>query len=388
MGDLESLLLVVVVIYLTECLVWVRRGAVAVRSHTGRRWRVWHPGAVFGNSRGALLLANPLPPFGVVVLGHQFSSSVSPDAIYSYTAASVNPSWRPVQIGRIIRHDALRALTIDGRRILANGEPLLVAPSASTARHLGEWLHGLKSLPQSERAAEIRGRIADALDAGRIRARWAGFEEKSRLIHRLSILLFVYLFLIAPALLWYFGIRHAGIGVGTGLVAQTMTIGFLFRRAHRALFPEGSDDRFAPFLTMLLAPPTAIRARDFLARHLVEEFHPLAVAEAFCPQEEFKRLARHVLLDLQFPMLPVVASSDSEATRTEHWFRSIWLEEVEKAVVRAGLELTELRAPPAPTESVQRAYCPRCGAQFVSTDAVCGDCGGRALVTFEFQAAP
>ena len=387
MGDLESLLLVLAAIYLTECIVWVRRGAVAVASYWGKRWRFWHPGTVLGNSRGAIFLSNPLPPFGAVVVGRQFPVSVSPQAIYSFTAASINPGWRPSQVGRSVRYEDLRTVTFEGRKVFTNDALFCQAPSAASARRLGEWLHTLKSMPEAERSGAIRKTVADALDPENVRARWKEYLDQSKSLHRLTSVLFTYLFFVAPAFLWYFGFRVAGIGVAAGLLVQTFTIGWLFRRAHCQLYPNGAEDRFVPFLTMLLAPPTAIRARDLLARHLMDDFHPLAVVNLFCPPGEFKALAGHALRDLHFPMLPLSASSAPEAIQTEEWFRRVVLDETEKALTRAGLKPVELLAPPASTEDVHRAYCARCNAQFVAVDAVCGDCGGRSLVSFEASGA-
>jgi len=382
MGDLESLLLVLAAIYLTECVVWVRRGSVAVASYWGRRWGFWHPGAVLGNSRGAVFFANPLPPFGAVVVGRQFPVSVSSKAIYSFTAPSINPGWRPSQVGQFVRYEDLRTVTFDGKKVFTNGALFCQTPSATSARQLAEWLHKLKSMPEAERSRSIRKTVAEALDSENVHTRWKSFRERSKLLHVLSIILFAYLFLAAPALLWFFGFRAAGIGVALGLLVQTFTIGSLFRRAHRTLYPDGAEDRFVPFLTMLLAPPTAIRARDLLGRHLMDNFHPLAVVQAFCPSAEFKALARHTLRDLHFPMLPLSASAAEDAIQTEEWFRCVVRDETEKALARAGLNRTELLAAPAVSEEVHRAYCPRCHAQFVATEAVCGDCGGRSLVAF------
>ena len=66
----------------------------------------------------------------------------------------------------------------------------------------------------------------------------------------------------------------------------------------------------------------------------------------------------------------------------EEWFRTVLREAVLKFVERADVNPEELLRPPAPTETVNRAFCPRCGAQFVDPAAVCFDCGGRELVSF------
>ena len=167
-----------------------------------------------------------------------------------------------------------------------------------------------------------------------------------------------------------------------GLFAQTATIAILFRRAHKRLLPLGDDERFTSFLIMLLAPPTAIRAHDVLARHLLETFHPLAVAQMLCSAEIVKAFARAVLLDLRFPMLPICPTSEANACATEQWFRTTRLQAMQKFICDAGLSLMDLTASPLRTDQENQSFCPRCGAQFVMTAGVCADCGGRPLERF------
>ena len=63
MSELQLMVLVVAVIYLWECGVWLRRGAVAFRMDARGRWRLHHPATALGNPAGGLVLAPPLPPF-------------------------------------------------------------------------------------------------------------------------------------------------------------------------------------------------------------------------------------------------------------------------------------------------------------------------------------
>src|SRR6266700_1553769 len=114
MGDLEGLLLVVAAIYLAECVVWVPRGAVVFNRYWIKTWRLLHPSAVIGNERGGLFLANPLPPFGTVLVSPLFM--LSPEAAYSYTSACINPNWRPVQLARHVFWGRSRAWRSMARR--------------------------------------------------------------------------------------------------------------------------------------------------------------------------------------------------------------------------------------------------------------------------------
>ena len=382
MGDLESLLLVITAIYLTECAAWVRRSSVAVRQGWNAQWHLRHPGVVCGNAHGAIVMANPLPPLGTVLLGHPFPVSLSPQGMLSFTAVCLDAGGRPPQLARWLRYADAQSIGTEGRTVFVNGTLFVKAPSPMVARRLAGLLRELKALPENDRGAAIRRALATTLDADAARKRWEDFQKISPRLRWLGNLLFIYLFVLAPTAIWFFGFRLAGLWVVAGLLAQTFTIGWQFWRAHGALYPSGSEERFAPFLTMLLAPPTAIRAYDLLARRLVESFHPLALTEAFCGGTAFQQLARRVLLDLRFPMLPSAPSSEPAIVQTEEWFRGVFLEECERAAERAGLKPSELIRPPVQSEKASRSYCPRCGAQFVVQGGVCVDCGGRALTIF------
>ena len=85
MGEFESLLLILTLIYLSECLVWVRRGALVFASWWGKSFRILHPGTLLGNQRGGLLLANPLPPLGATFISPGFPLSLSPEGAFAYS---------------------------------------------------------------------------------------------------------------------------------------------------------------------------------------------------------------------------------------------------------------------------------------------------------------
>jgi len=382
MGDLESLLLVITIIYLAECAVWVRRSSVAAQQGWGKQWRLRHPGVICGNAYGAIVMANPMPPLGTVLLSHPLPVSLSPEAMLSFTAVCLDAGGRPPQVARWLRYPDAQTIGTEGSAVLVNGTVFVKAPSPGLARRLAGLLRELKALSEKDRAAAIRRALAAMLDARAALKRWEEFQAQGPRLRWLGHILLVYLFILSPGLIWFFGFRLAGLWIAVGLLAQTFTIGWYFWRAHGALYPRGAEERFTPFLTMLLAPPTAIRASDLLARRLVESFHPLAVAEAFCPGTPFKLLARRVLLDLRFPALPSAPSSEAAIVQTEEWFRGVVLDECEKALERAGLKLFELTQPPAPSEEKNRSYCPRCDAQFVIDTGTCADCGGRALAPF------
>jgi hypothetical protein len=172
------------------------------------------------------------------------------------------------------------------------------------------------------------------------------------------------------------------LGLLAGLFALAIATATLFRRAHRALYPDAEDERFTHTLTIALSPANAMRAHDALSRPLLEEFHPLAVAKVFLPEAGFHDFARRVLLDLRHPALPDCPSEDAAARRAEFFWRTVLREAAEAMLKRSGLQPDDLCRPPKPADESCRAFCPRCLAQFTSTTGHCADCGGLELVAF------
>src|SRR5689334_11157136 len=164
MGDLESLLLILAAIYVTECIVWVRRGSVAIHRIWGKAWRTWHPGTFLANARGATFLANPFPPFGNVLLTYQPAISLSQEAALSFTAACINPSWRPPQLGLLVKWGDIKSVGFEGKRVLVNGALFHKAPSIGEARRRAGLLRHLKAAPEKRRASLIREAIEASLD--------------------------------------------------------------------------------------------------------------------------------------------------------------------------------------------------------------------------------
>ena len=386
MTELELLFLVLAVIYGWECTCWVRRGSVVLRTWLGRRWRLAHPGEVLGNQRGGLVFAHPLPPLGTVLIGNQLPLSLSPEAALAYMAPSINPGWRPAQTGRLVRFDDLREVQASGKAVLVDGKVLLKAASPTFAAFLAGQLRRLSKLALGQRESAIGEILTQSLDVSAVQRRWQEFQKLTGKVRLVTNLLFGYLFVFAPLLIWFLGFRLCWLGLLVGLLALTTTTTIFFCRAHKALYPSAEDERFTHAIIILLSPATTIRAQDMLSRPLLEAFHPLALAKAFCPEQEFRAFARSVLREVRFPGLPVCPLVEPVAQATEAQARGALQRAVEGFLKQCGLDPEELVQPPAPTDDTCRSYCPRCLSQFTATAGACADCGGLALVAFSPRA--
>jgi hypothetical protein len=386
MSDLELLFLVLALIYAMECACWARRGSVGFRTWMGRRWGIVHPSSLLGNQSGGLILAHPFPPLGNLLLSSQLPLSLSPQAVLAFVASSVNPGGRGPQSGRCFDLDQARNVEAKGKRVCMNGETLLKAPSVTLALHLAQQLRQISQLAPDQRERAIRQIVKESFDTKAIEARWRDFQQRTGSLQMLTNVLFAYLFLAAPAIAWHWEFAHTWVWLVLGLIAWTLPAALLFHRAHKHFFPSAEDERFTGFLLVLLSPATAARAHDLISRHVLETFHPLAMAKVFCTEDELAQFARMVLRELHYPALPQSPRSEL-AERAESFWRALVRAEVESCLKRWQLKPEELLQAPLPTDPTCVSFCPRCHAQFTTAEGQCSDCGGVLLVPFSGAAA-
>src|SRR5260370_6314697 len=153
-----------------------------------------------GMAAGGLSRANPLPPLGTVLLSRHSRVWLWPEAAYSYSAASINPNWRPVQLARHARWEAIQSVEVDGKTVFINAEPFFRALSPSAARLLAGFLRRVSALKAREREAAIRQRLSEAFASEKISPRLAESPTLAPPARRLADVLFPYGFGLAPVL--------------------------------------------------------------------------------------------------------------------------------------------------------------------------------------------
>ena len=269
-----------------------------------------------------------------------------------------------------------------GKSVRVNGVLFTLAQSTTHARRLRDDLRAMAAPPPEQRSAAIAKLIRSTFNTSTIKQTLALFDTQVKRVHWAANALLLFVFLVAPVLLWKFGLALAWMPLAILLVALLATTAFLFRRAHYALFPAAADERFNQFLMILLYPPAAIRACDALSRPLFEFFHPLAVASVLCPEARFRSFARQTLLDLRYPARPLATEGQPALAAVEDFSRATVLAEAESLVRRMGVDPEEITRAPEPMDAACRAFCPRCHAQFTTPDARCADCGGMPLRPF------
>jgi hypothetical protein len=380
MSEGQTLLLILILLFLTECLIWVKRESVAFVSRMGGRWRLTVPPSWMGNAYGGILFLNPLPPAGRVFLSHLSPISISPSGICAYNLQTLPSEARsPGQTGHFLPFNKITRSTTDGVYLLVNDERFAKCATARQARTLAKLINEMTKASAAKRERLARAWINKqfAMDDAADRLREGNAVIKP--MRELSLIMFLFLFVVAPVLVSGFGLMGLIIPIAAVMVLLAVLIGILFYRAHKQLFPAESSERFENLVKMILCPPVSIRAPDILTRNLLAEYSPIVVASLLTGSSE-QQFVRAFILDLQHPLKREV--SDEDAEKTIDWTTAeqlnICLEQV-----KAGryLKPEELWAPTQREEN-SISYCPRCRCQFVVSAVECPDCPGVGLVDF------
>ena len=382
MTDGQLFLLVLVAVYLGECLTLVPRDAVVLLASLGARWRVGFPSALMGSAKLGMAFGNPVPPLGRTLFCQSWPFSVSPDAIYGYTALTAHPEGRAEQSGRFWPFDLVRTVSAEEKNVLVNGEKFCRAVSAPSAAAVAAFIRGLARMPHGNRQAAIERALHDVFDTRGVSVRtgeWLGRERGLRL---LGNAVFVMVFAVCPLVAAGYGLWSTWPYLMAGLLALMIATAVALARAHRAVYPAQKGDRVLSVALAATVPTISIRACDYLSRDLLAGFHPLAAAHALLPPEAFRSFSRRILLDAREPIRPECPSTEPGEVECESWYRGRLRGEMESFLTAQGVAPGDLVAPPVPRDASSAGYCPRCEGQFTQPEGTCGNCGGIPLRPF------
>jgi len=379
MTDRQSLFAVLVVVYLTECLLWVRRGGVVFRRGISG-WTVQVEGELARNDRGDLHWAWPLPPFGGLAVSYGIPFSLGPKGFLNASGAAFHPSGRPLQTAAFLAWEEVRKVETEGRALKVNGAGFWRSDSPLESLRLGKLIQELRKADPSKRGDAIREVIRKSFDLGMIRSRIQSLESALGPVRQLSMAVAALVFVATPLAVTLSGWFPTLYIVVPLLFVMTGLLARLAGKAHRALQPEAEDERFRLLMTLFLSPAAAIRAVDPLQRTLLEEFHPAALGCVLLEGEARRRFLSQVWRDLRFPRLPECPLELKEAVETERLHREVTIGFLEEAARSVGIDPGYFGRAPQSSDPSHVRYCPRCESQFTASASVCRECGGRALI--------
>jgi len=383
MTEGQTLLLILILVYLSDCLIWVKRESVAFVSNWGGRWRLRVPPSWLGNANGGILFLNPAPPAGRIHLSHLLPISISPSGICAYNLQTLPSEARsPAQTGQYLPYSRIKTAATEGVYLLVNNEKFAKCATPKQAKRLAELIRELVKASTSKRERLVRSWMQKHFAVDEAVARLEAGRTIIEPIQELSLLLFLFLFGFTPTLVSGFGLMPLIIPVAAVMVILAVLTGIMFYRAHKQLFPTEGSERFENLVKMILCPPVSIRAADILTRNLLADYSPIVLASVLA-ESDAQQFVRAFILDLQHPLKHEI--SDDTAEQTMRWAvdeqLNICLEQIKQG---RYLKPEELLAPSV-REKDSISYCPRCRCQYVVSATDCPDCPGVELVAFAFE---
>jgi hypothetical protein len=310
MSPLATLFVVVVALYLLECVLIVSEDALVLVEVRGGAWRIERRAFALGALRKRIVLLSPFAPQAAVL---------------------VVPEWR-----------------------------------------MARALVGLRDAAVRARAELIERALEDATSGERLRSRIATMRARTVRVRWLSVLLFVHLFAVWPALVYGLGIGAIWPAILTELVVLQFLICWSYVRARRALAAEGGQS--TSVVIFALSPPAAARAMTALTRDLARDVHPVSAALHLCRADDALTVAAHARRAARF-------GRDAEhATPEAKWLAAQWERRLD-ALLEETVGLASV--PNAPThDGESQSYCPRCWTQYAASSGTCAECSGVSLVSF------
>lgn len=369
MSDDLFLFLIIAVFYLVDCFFWVRRNSFAfVLSF----WPVKNPGFTghyWGNRTGGFYFINPFPPLSSLFICQSLPLLFSADVI----------ARAPMQQdSELLRHEDIDTVETDSTKLLINGSLFAYCGSSQAARFLTDLIEKLKKLKQKDRLAAIGDTINDTLDTNRTEQDIDQFLLRSRILRILSSLMWIYLFVFSPMILWLFGpIWLLPLLTGAVLLFHIPIVIF-FYRTHRSFFPELKDERQSQLIKIMFFPPAALRAIDYISSNLLYKYHPLAAAFVMCNRKQFSAFAVRVIRDLKFPVRLDILTGERKTA--DEQYRRQMIAAVKLFLDNRGLSIEEMLETGFAPDTPGLTYCPRCLCEYIIPSGHCVDCPGVELL--------
>lgn len=372
MAPADALVLTLVALHVVEGLFWVHRHAlVFARTATGAR--LVGTDGPFGNGSHTFVLLDPLPP-----LRPRFVVEPSPISLSEAGVVRMPPEL-PIGTREApaapepFDYAALTEVKASGKDIVTPDRTVARTSSTALAHHLAAALRAIAAAEDRTRA--IDEAFAAAFDVEAARARLAEFDNQTRFLGVVANCAPIVLIggiaglMYLPLVARFWGSLAA---LAFGVFALTWVDMF---RAHRELYPELRAKRWQDLALMMLSLPATARARGWVARDLLAEHHPLAVAAVLLDDAAFEDIARRTWRSLTHP-LPVPEASRAIVESMRERLRV----HVRALVESKGLDVEVLAARPSRSSDRVVAMCPRCESEFEQAQPECPDCPGVALI--------
>lgn len=370
MNEVQFLFFVLAALYVLQCIAWAPVASEVFRIDWRFRTKVIPQSVRRRSGRNRFYFLNPFSPVAGTAVCEPFPSiRISSDA----QPAASHSSKVDEAAGRatIYLNEQEKQIHSEGKDVRSSSRLLFAGHSEAFAAFIAGILGRVqKKLPQ-ERARSLEREFEKMFDIKKISARLEEYRERAALLRIAVVFLLVFLFVLAPILVRFWGLERVWPVLLGYLVWSLGWVGWSFWRAHRRLYPEVKEGRWQQVTVHALSPFSAIRANDLLLRDLFCTFHPVAVGHILLSNKESRAQAGRILRQVVFRTDGYADTSGAPMRRA-----------LESFLKKNGMPPEELLQSPKRESDNCQTYCPLCLAQFVLAEGECPDCGDVTLKKF------
>ncbi len=365
MNELLSLLPVLFLVYLFQCIASApNTGEVFFLGRRMRGQRLRHALQV-GRSQNNVFIFNPFLPYVGAAFVHPPPFMIRRDR--AGELLGIESLFCPARGGwrQSCSFDVPHKFTVEESRVILDGSPFFSVRSEEEARRLAAFLEKVGSAPSKRRSALLEKYYRNMFSIETIDKRLGEYSRGTEMLRITCFYLFVFMFLLAPSLVFFRGLHRLWPILLTYIVVSCWLILWLYRRSYRYLYPLNRGGSLPHMIGIALSPFAAIRANDSLVADLLAGFHPVAVARRTLPEKEFLEFAGLELRKMKYVTLDEVL-----------------LQFLTEFLALEQVDLGALLAPPVLESKLSRSFCPVCLTQYVIDTGLCQDCGNVALRSF------
>jgi len=371
MTEVQVLFLVLAGVYLLQCIGWGPSESEVLRIGWRFRARLLPQGMGIRFGKHKVFLLNPFLPLSGAIVCELFPSVGSSSGASPAPSNSSRHGEASDKRAIFLSAQEKQQVQSTAKEVRSSGHVLFVTHSEAYAYFLAGVLDRVCKRSAQDRDRAFKREFEKMFDTQKIALRLEEYQARTAFLRTACILLFVFLFLLAPVLIRLRGLERIWPILLAYLIWSLAWIGWSFLRAHRALYPEQKEGRWQQVMVLALSPFSAIRANDVLLRDLFCAFHPVAVGHVLLSKKESRVLAERNLRQSLFRREGGATSSDAAMRRA-----------LESFLMKIGMPPEELlNAPLRESENCQ-TYCPLCLAQFLIAEGECPDCGDVPLKKF------
>jgi hypothetical protein len=371
-ADETHLLMVLFLIYLSDCFLRVRSSGIMLYSRfQGTALRPKHTDAAFVLARHFWFLRPLLLPLGISLCKTLPRCSLGSEGICSDSPlASTAHTGDPL---RFIPYDDITDIKICGSSLKINGD-LWLKDTEDNLLRLRETLNSIMTAPH--RAKAVTKAVQNEFSRGR------SANEPIENLFKKTAPLTLFCSAYALCLLVWFPVSLCRLPaewllwrVGLPILLLHIICGILFLRTHNKLAPNKKSSRWESFAKMFLCPPMMIRAADVVTDAVDIPGDATAILMT-CTDESLWKPHIQNIWRSSYPYTR--ASLPPEEAQAMREFAETYRTALAAELKRHKMDPASLDIDPATISSAE-SYCPRCGTLFTQQTQTCSDCDGVRL---------